>query len=380
MTTMTSRARLRAAWQQQPVDYLPCSIYFNGNLQVPGYDLRQGSDRLRLQLDLGTEPLVDVGLGSTPDAAVRSKTWVEPGAKADTGTLYKQYDTPAGVLRHAVRLTPEWPHGEDIPWGDFTASHMCEPLVKTPADVEAFRFVHRPPDGSDLDRARPRLEEGLALAATRGLAVRGYAGSGLATLMFVMGAEHMITFAVDHPEAFRELAQIDHRTNLARIRLLGEVGVDILKRFGGYEQTNFLSPAIFRAAVAPLLRPEVEAAHEHGMLIYYRVVSGMKPLLGDIAAAGFDCVEGFEPVLSQCSNADIHAALGGRACVWTGVSSPGHLGQPTPDAARQAVRDAVDTFGRTGFILGVTNSIRNHWPWPNTLAMIEAWKALRAAD
>ncbi len=30
-----------------------------------------------------------------------------------------------------------------------------------------------------------------------------------------------------------------------------------------------------------------------------------------------------------------------------------------------------------GFILGVTNSIRNHFPWENTLAMLDEWKKVR---
>ena len=107
------------------------------------------------------------------------------------------------------------------------------------------------------------------------------------------------------------------------------------------------------------------------------VVTGARPLLGDIADAGFDCVEGFEPVLSRCANADVHAAFAGRSCIWTGVSSPGHLGASDDAPARRAVRQAVEVFGRRGFILGVTNSIRGHWRWENTLAMIDEWRKLR---
>ena len=103
----------------------------------------------------------------------------------------------------------------------------------------------------------------------------------------------------------------------------------------------------------------------------------MKPLLDDIGAAGLDCVEGFEPVLSDCTNREIRQRLGGKVCLWTGVSSPGHLGSPDPEVVRAAVREAVETFGRQGFILGVTNSIRAHWKWENTLAMVEEWKRVR---
>jgi len=318
--------------------------------------------------------VVDVGLPAASHPEVTARTWLADGEPA---VLYKEYQTPAGTLRMGVRHTPDWPYGMDLPWGDFAASHAFEPLIKSPDDVDAFRYVHAPPAGADLDRARAGIEEAKALAAAAGVAVRGLAGVGLATLMFVMGAEKMVLVAVDHPESFARLAGIDHAVTLARIRLLAEAGVDILKRFGGYEQTNFFSPAIFRRVVAPLLRAEVAAARAAGVCIYYRVVTGMKPLLGTIAGVGFDCVEGFETVLSRCSHADVRAALGDKACLWTGVSSPGHLGRKTGAPARRAVRDAVDVFGRRGFILGVTNSIRNHWPWENTLAMVDEWKKLR---
>jgi len=196
-------------------------------------------------------------------------------------------------------------------------------------------------------------------------------------LMFVMGAENAVFFAVDHPDAFKRLAQIDSRTNIERIKLSAEAGADVVKRFGGYEQTNFYNPDIFRQVVRPLLQAEVEAAHEAGILIYYRVVTGMEPLLDDIAGIGFDCIEGGEPRLSNCSMETWYDAFAGKACSWTGISTPQILGGSDPEAVRSEVRRAMDVFGRRGFILGVTNSIRNHFPWENTLAMIDEWKTVR---
>lgn len=112
-------------------------------------------------------------------------------------------------------------------------------------------------------------------------------------------------------------------------------------------------------------------------MIYYRVVTGMEPLLEDIASAGFDCIEGGEPRLSHCSLKMWRDAFAGKASSWTGISTPVLIGGESADAVREEVREAVELFGRTGFILGVTNSIRNHFPWENTLAMIDGWKQVR---
>ena len=130
---------------------------------------------------------------------------------------------------------------------------LVEPLIKTPDDVDAFEYVRQPPEISDLEASREKNSDTLAFSREHNLAVQAFAGSGLATLMFVMGAENMVMFAMEHTEAFKRLAGADSKTNIQRIRLCAEAGADFVKRFGGYEQTNFLNPELFREIVLPLL-------------------------------------------------------------------------------------------------------------------------------
>ncbi len=276
-----------------------------------------------------------------------------------------------------IRCRGDWPHGMNIPFDDHSAGYVYEPLIKSPDDVDACEYIWPPPGPTCLDAARGGMDTTLDFARAHGLAVQGYAGGGLATLIFAMGAQNAIMFAVDHPEAFKRLAQIESRASVERIRLCASVGVDFIKRFGGYEQTNFFSPAISREVVLPILRSEVAAAHDAGTLIYYRVVTGVEPLLEDIASAGLDCVEGGEPHLSNCSLEMWRDVFEGKACSWTGISTPVLLGGHDPESVRREVRHCVEVFGKRGFILGVTNSIRDHFPWENTLAMIDEWKKIR---
>ena len=84
-----------------------------------------------------------------------------------------------------------------------------------------------------------------------------------------------------------------------------------------------------------------------------------------------------EPQLSQCSLERWHEAFSGKASSWTGISTPALLVGNDPEAVRQEVRHCVEVFGRQGYILGVTNSIRNHFPWENTKAMIDEWEKLK---
>ena len=60
---MTPRERILAAMRREETDYLPCSIYFNSDFKVNGYDLHRGDERIRLSLDLGVDPVVDISLG-----------------------------------------------------------------------------------------------------------------------------------------------------------------------------------------------------------------------------------------------------------------------------------------------------------------------------
>jgi len=410
---MSSRERMLAAMRREPADHVPCSIYFNEHLRVDGYDMLQWREHIRLQEDLGTDPIVYVVIPGSYHPSVETRVWLEDaGSGGDGGkaaasgsgsgrgpVLYKEYRTPAGtlrmgvrtaggwpprhegipggnwdLLRHAADYSPDWRRPLDLPWDDHAASNIVEPLIKSADDLEAFEHIWRPPGESDM----PDLDEyntaALETARQEGLAVQGYAGAGLATLMFTMGAEAMVMLSVDQPEVFRSLAEIDHRTNLGRIRMCARAGADIVKRFGGYEQTNLLHPRVFREVLAPLLRKEVEAAHEEGLLIYYRVVTGMEPLLEDIAAIGFDCIQGGEPHLSRCSFETWRDAFSGRASSWTGVSTPVLLVSGTEQEVRAEVRRCLDVLGPQGLILGVTNSIRSNCRWENVLVMVDEWK------
>jgi hypothetical protein len=377
LAMMTAKERLTAAMRREEVDYLPCSIYFNSNLGVPGYDLTRRDDHIRLALDLGTDPVADVGLGHSLHPDVKTETWTETVAGEPYPILWQAWDTPAGRLTQAVRVTPETAERKEIAWDDFTASNLYKPLVETREDVARLAFVYAPQSEQEFGLTARRSQPVLDAARRHSLPVRCRYGSGLSNAMFMMGAANAVLFAMDEPEAFEQMAEVLHRTEMKNIELAHRLGVDILKRFGGYEMTNFYNPGIFDSVCAPRLEQEVEAAHERGMLIYYRVVTGTEPLLDRIASIGFDCIEGGEPRLSRCSLEAWHDAFAGKAASWTGISTPVLLGGADPLEVRREVRKCIEVFGQRGFILGVTNSIRDHFPWENTLALVDEWKKAR---
>jgi hypothetical protein len=374
---MTPRERICAAMRNEDVDYLPCSIYFNKNLRVEGYDCSSLKEKMALGIDLGVDPFVSFMMRWSVHPDVKVSNWLEDIPGVDYPILWQAWDTPEGRLTQAVRkylVTENW---ETIHWGDESASSMYKPLIETHEEIELFRYLLQPTTEEDYARLLSSQQEVFDIAKTHDLPVIATYGRGLAVLMIIMGAEKSILLAMNDPDGFEQLAEIIHQCEMRNIELAARANVDILKRFGGYEMCNFYSPDIFKKTCLPRLKAEVEYAHAHGLLIYYRVGTGMEPLMELIADIGFDCIEGGEPHLSQCSLERWYAMFSGKATSWTGISTPALLGGNDPEAVRREVRHCVDVFGRKGYILGVTNSIRQHFPWDNALAMIDEWKKIR---
>ena len=374
---MTSRERICAAMRSEDVDYLPCSIYFNSGLVADGYDCSKLTDKTSLAIDLGVDPFVSVGMGHSMHPEVKLSNWQGEGEDESYPILWQAWDTPDGRLTQAVRKDPVREKWQTIHWGDESASSLYKPLVETHEDIDLCRHLIQPMSEEDYAEWLRRNQQAFNVAKTHQLPVIATYGQGLAKILFMMGAEKAVYLAADDPDGFEQLAEMIHQAEMRNIDLAAHRQIDVLKRFGGYETCNLYNPEIYHRVCVPRLKREVEHAHSFGLLIYYRIVTGMEPLLETIADIGFDCIEGGEPRLSQCSLDMWHDNFSGKASSWTGISSPVLLGGKDPQAVRQEVRRCVEVFGKREFILGVTNSIRQHFPWENTLALIDEWKKLR---
>ena len=374
---MTSKERVCAAMRGAEVDYLPCSIYFNSNLVVDKYDCSGLIDKSELALELGVDPFLLLGMPMGMHPAVKIRNWEEQSAGETYPILWQSWDTPAGRLTQAVRKDLPCQNWRSIHWGDESASSLFKPLIENREDIERCHYLFQPATEAQYSEWLHKNESVFAYAAHKQLPVIATYGQGLAAIMFLIGAERAVYLSVDDPTGFEKLAEMIHRCEMRNIELAARGHVDILKRFGGYEMCNFYNPEIFQRVCLPRLKKEVEYAHSLGLLIYYRIVTGMEPLLDTIAEIGFDCIEGGEPHLSRCSLEMWRDAFARRASSWTGVSTPILLGGNDPEAVRQEVRHCVDVFGKDGYILGITNSIRQHFPWQNSLALVDEWHKIR---
>ncbi len=159
--------------------------------------------------------------------------------------------------------------------------------------------------------------------------------------------------------------------------VLADWGVDVFRRNGFYETTDFWSVSQIERWLVALLQEEIGVMRSRGAATAYTVCTGVMPMLGVLDRLDFDAYHAIEPALGNQNPRAIAAALSARHTIWGGVSGPIHLGEGSPAIARQAVRDAFDAFGTRRLVLSAVPSIRAHWPWENALAMFDEWRNLQ---
>jgi uroporphyrinogen-III decarboxylase len=304
--------------------------------------------------------------------------WQTQEAGSPYPLLHKEYQTPAGPLSAVVKRTEDWPWGDDIPFfDDFSPPRYAKPWITGLDDVERLRYLLQPARGADRDRVAKSYREARTLGKEHDAIVGAGGGTGLDFVCWFCGFEQAVLFAMEQPAIIDGLLDIAARIYLASTELLCELGVDYIERRGWYESADFWSPALYRRFARPLLEKEVALAHACQCPVRYLMVTGIMPLLPQLAEIPFDALIQIEPVLGGQDQRRIVQALGDKKAFLGGISAPAHLHQGTPEQVRQAVREAFEVFGHRGFTLGCSAGIRPYFPWENVQAMIDEWKRLR---
>ena len=380
---MNSRERILAALRREPVDYVPCCAAFNplSAVQRQGHEWNfpwpagtSVEERLAYQTgELGLDQVMQVHVDlCRPAPGVESKVWL------DGDVLHKAYTTPAGELHASIRYNELWPEGQDISFhSDFNIGHCVEPWLETEADLACLKQVQRLDDsGEALGSARESVAAAQRLAAQFELATVAYVGRGLTGAMSLFGASQLCLLAAEQPELVDAYLEHEHSLTMRTIEVLGELGVDIIRRNGFYETADFYGPATLERFLGPRLRREAEAARAAGMLSSYTVHTGLMPILDYLASLPMDSFFGIDIAFKDTDPAVLRDKLAPAKSFWVGPSSTFHLWQG-PEATRRAVRQVFDVFGRTGLVLAPCVSAHSIMPWESTLAMIDEWRKLR---
>lgn len=377
---MTSKERILAAFRREEVDYTPCVPIINclTPVQRQGlpYTFPFGASQLEavtyIQETYDTDMIVTVDLPHGVDNSVTSKVWYEKGI------IHKNFETPSGTIHSAIKYTEKWPYGYNIPLGHDFGAHNVEPWLKTAQDVECMKYLMQPLTRKEnIEELKFHFMESKSLADKYDLPIMAQIGTGITRALQLFGSTEMCILAMDEPELIEHFLEIEHQANLNLIELGAELGVDILRRNGFYETTDFLSPKMLEHFLKDYLISEARLIRQASKVSTYTLNTGLMPMLDYIAELEFDSIIHVDMVFKDIDLNALKERVCDKKSILIGPSSPYHMCSENPEVVREAVRTLFNVFGNRGLILGNCASMQPYMPWENMVAMIDEWKKLR---
>jgi hypothetical protein len=409
---MNSRERILAALNGRPADHAPLTTWCFGFPAPPSlrwqtngkdvpfwytkrlehihtlphpWELEDEFKRAEAWLSLGMDDVLEVSVPWSQDPEVRVRDSLLPaGASAGDGrypVLVREYQTPAGSLRHAVKCTePEGPgwvvQPDHVPlFEDMNVPRAVQHLVSQPSHVPAVRHLFAPPDLPERRWFADRVAKMTAFADANGMPVQAWTAFGMDAAVWMAGAEGAVMMATDAPQAFGQWREIIFATDYARTELAAShPGVDIVCERGWYSSTDFWSPRLFDQFAFPYVARLAELAHRCHKKYAYVMTTGVARLGPRLADAGVDLLYFVDPVQDKITLTKARELLGGRMTLAGGTSALS-LKSGDPKRIRDEVRRAIEVLGPTNrFILHPVDAIFPDTPWCGVQQMIEAWK------
>lgn len=402
-STMTSRERLLSAINCEKPDHIPLSfMIFSALKERVRQDLGvfDPVEYLEVQLALGLDTFVDlrhftpenkqIGHSDVPGFPVRfpenvlTREWKEVDKASRYPLLHKSYQTPDGNLEVVVNQTDDWPYSGPsegqafVPFmDDFLAPRCRKYLVEKRKDLKALKNLLISPNEEDIKTCREAWDLGKMVAEDQNMLLVGGWGVGSDALAWFCGLENAVYMALVDPDFFQEILQMIDVWNRARMEIYLDYGVDLYVRRAWYEGTDFWSPELFNTYFYPIIRKEVQMAHEAGCKYGYILTSGSMPLHGLLTDLGIDVLIGADPVQGKGTDLpQMKSHLKGSTCIWGGVNGFVTVEEGTETQIEEAVKYAMETLGPDGFILSPVDNIRDPSDrvWKKTMKLIEAWR------
>lgn len=380
MNALSSRERVLAALRRESVDHPPFAPFFNvlhpsqrrgHTWNFPWAENAPQEEQVRtVKEELGLDPVVHIGFRTFyEDPETSSRVW------RDEGMLHKRIETPAGAVEASVRLTADWPHGDDIPFfSDFNVGHYGRPWIESHEDLECFRWIMRPPHTDEQHgQNQAAVDRGLAMGRKFACPTMAHIGMGLTGAQHLFGVTPLCMFTVTDPDLVDAYLELEHQTNVTALEWLAGQGVDMVRRNGFYETSDFYAPDVLERFLAKRLDAETAAAHAGGMLMTYTVNTGVMPMLNYLNARALDTLLHVDIAFQGFDLAAFRDALAVKKSFWIGPSSTYHI-WPGPEATRKATRQVFEVLGTTGVLLTPCPSIHSIMPWESFEAMHAEWR------
>jgi len=374
---MNSRERILGALKGEDIDYVPFIIEWNVTQKLHE-KLAWNDERGRLALH------VKHGW----DAEVRAGAWVslspEVNVRRDVtnGIISQQWETPAVVLNEQLRLTDDWDQlelqGRYLGLAsDFRTTRYITYPFKDECDLEALPYIFPVDSPSDISSLTSHYYRQRKLADEFGFPLIAHLDAGMDWLFWLFPMEDAIYRAVDNPGFIKRILDHINAAKYKRLELLLSLGVDAVARRGWYEGADIWSPDLLAQFAWPAIKKEAELARGYGKPYVYIIDTGFKAIAADLAALPIDGILGADPGTGEMSMCEIHAAFPDIS-LWGGLSARRDFAAESPDAAADAIEEAIAVYDKHRLILGMSASYRHYYPWENFLSAERAWIKMRA--
>ena len=413
---MNSRERILAACNGQPPDHVPLTTWCFGFQPPPHLRWQRNSREVRfwyskrlehihtlpqpweLEDDfqrvlawraLGVDDLLEVSVPWSMDPEV---TWQDSRLPAGTAhsdpVLVREYHTPSGTLRHAVRQTAlhqEEPGEGWVVQSDYVAlfedlnlPRANEQAVHRPSDIAMVKHLYKAPDNEGRDWFASRMQAVSHFASENSVAVQAWPAFGIDAVVWLAGAEGAVLSAMEYPEAFQRLVETVAEADYGRTKLAAaHPAVDIIVQRGWYASTNFWSPRLFNKYMYPHIKTLASLAHQHGKKYAYVMTTGVEAFGPLLAEAGVDILYFVDPVQDRITLERARELLGDRMTLVGGINSLS-LASGDRQRIRWEVQQAIRVLGPTHrFILHPVDALFPDTPWSGVETMIEAWQETR---
>ncbi len=334
--TLTPKERVIAQVHHQETDYVPYTLYFEGDVE----------ERL--------------------DAYYGSKTWRDlidndirriPGPNLAVDEMADKYYTDLYGSIWQV---------------DHRPFHLVEPVLKEPSlaklvlpDIDTiFQPGWRE---KTLQTIEEQKDYFLVIGFGLGLFERTWA---------LRGFEEALVDAVAHPDFYDELIErlTDHHLEIIKHLLGLPVDGIMFSDDWGYQRGVLLGAERWRCFLKPRLARMYTRVHEAGKYVVTHCCGSIAEIIPDLIEIGLDVYQSVQPEAVNNNPYELKRKYGDKLSFWGGLGSQSTIPFSTPDEIRAEVARLCRKMGRGGgYILSAAKPIQPETPPENAAAVVEAF-------
>ena len=329
--------------------------------------------------DRGLDHTLSMGAPSRHHPDVKTRAWRETNQNERYPLLFKEYETPKGIIRLIAQQTEDWPHGEDVPIvSDHMDSRGKKFAVEDHADLEKIPYLFFHPSDEQLKDFREHGKTVRNNVQERQLIVFGDADGFGDYAAWLIGITNLMIATIDRPDFVHRLLDTILEWELLSTELLLDTGVvDVVIHRGWYECSDFWPPDLYREFIAPRMAKKIQLVHQAGKKFGYIMSTGIMPLLDIFRELDIDLLIHVDPVQGGADLPLLKEKAGDKICFWGGVNSAVTLGSVSSKGKiRDAVTAAISTLAPGGGHILSAADVLWQEPWENVKTMIDRWREI----